>query len=198
MSGTPLKGLKDFIALAVMYTALLTGANAALAANEDLLALREGDMKKLVIHDTPKATTDAVFNLEDDGGPATLADWRGKYVLVNFWATWCAPCRKEMPQINALQKEFGGDDFEVLTIASGRNSPEGIKRFFAEAGIDSLPRHQDPKQALAAQMGIFGLPITVILDPEGREIARLRGDAHWDSESAKSIVKALIAKRGSS
>ncbi len=183
------------VALLVMYTALSLGANPALAGNEALLELRTGDMKKLVIHDTPKATSDAAFFLEDDGGKTTLADFQGKYVLVNFWATWCAPCRKEMPQINALQKEFGGDDFEVLTIATGRNSPEGIKRFFAEAGIDSLPRHQDPKQALAAQMGIFGLPITVILDPEGREIARLRGDATWDSDSAKSIVKALIAKQ---
>jgi hypothetical protein len=100
-----------------------------------------------------------------------------------------------MPQLNALQKEFGGDDFEVLTIATGRNSPDGIVKFFEEAGVDSLPRHQDPKQALASQMGIFGLPITVLIDPEGREIARLRGDAQWDSDSAKAIVKALVESR---
>ena len=186
------------LVLAMMYTALLAGANPVVADPSDLLALRSGDMKKLVVHDSPVATTDAAFDLEDDGGKGTLADYRGKYVLLNFWATWGAPCRKEMPQINALQKEFGGDDFEVVTIASGRNSPEGIKRFFKEAGIDSLPRHQDPKQALASQMGIFGLPITVILDPEGREIARLRGDAEWDSDSAKSIIKALISGKADS
>lgn len=186
------------LALAMMYTALLAGANPATADTAELSGLRAGDMKKLTIHSSPVATSDAAFNLEDDGGKGTLADYRGKYVLLNFWATWCAPCRKEMPQINALQKEFGGDDFEVLTIASGRNSPEGIKRFFKEAGIDSLPRHQDPKQALASQMGIFGLPITVIIDPEGREIARLRGDAEWDSDSAKSIIKALIAGKADS
>ncbi|MBD3664036.1 TlpA disulfide reductase family protein [Sulfitobacter aestuariivivens] len=183
------------IALVAMYTALMAGANPALAGNEALMDLRDGDMKKLVIHETPQSTTDASFQLEDDGGTATLADYQGKYVLVNFWATWCAPCRKEMPQINALQKEFGGDDFEVLTIATGRNSPTGIVKFFEEAGIDSLPRHQDPKQAVASQMGIFGLPITVILNPEGKEIARLRGDATWDSDSAKSIIKALIDRR---
>ncbi|MGB3243792.1 MAG: TlpA disulfide reductase family protein [Sulfitobacter sp.] len=186
------------LALLVMYTALSMGANPASADTADLLGLRAGDMKKLVIHESPVATSDAAFILEDDGGQGTLADYRGKYILLNFWATWCAPCRKEMPQINALQKEFGGDDFEVLTIASGRNSPEGIKRFFAEAGVDSLPRHQDPKQALASQMGIFGLPITVIIDPEGREIARLRGDAEWDSDSARAIIKALIAQRSES
>ncbi|QFT58950.1 Thiol:disulfide interchange protein TlpA [Sulfitobacter sp. THAF37] len=186
--------MRKFV-LGLVYTALLTGANPALAAGADILGLRDGDMKKLVVHDAPTATSDAPFDLADDAGQGTLADYRGKYVLVNFWATWCAPCRKEMPQLDALQKEFGGEDFEVLTIATGRNSPDGITRFFEEAGVTSLPRHQDPKQALASQMGIFGLPITVLIDPEGREIARLRGDADWSSESAKSIVKALIETR---
>ncbi len=180
------------LVLALAYTAFTLGANPGWAQTPDIAGLRDGDMKKLVIHDTPEATSDAPFNLADDAGTATLADYKGKYVLVNFWATWCAPCRKEMPQINALQKEFGGDKFEVLTIAVGRNSPEGIQRFFAEAGVDSLPRHQDPQQQLASQMGIFGLPITVILDPEGREIARLRGDADWSSASARAIIKTLV------
>ncbi len=184
--------------LGLMYTALLAGANAAIAGGPDIVSLRTGDMKKLVVHSTPQATSDAAFFLEDDAGTTTLEAYRGKYMLVNFWATWCAPCRKEMPQLNTLQKEFGGDDFEVLTIATGRNSPEGIIKFFAEAGIDSLPRHQDPKQALAAQMGVFGLPITVVIDPEGREIARLRGDAKWDSDSAKAIIKSLIESRNDS
>ncbi|MEH6674386.1 MAG: TlpA disulfide reductase family protein [Sulfitobacter sp.] len=181
------------IMLALVYTALALGANPSFAQSADIKTLRDGDMKKLVVHGSPVATSSVAFQLEDDGGETTLEAWQGKYVLVNFWATWCAPCRKEMPQLNALQKEFGGDDFEVLTIATGRNTPDGIKRFFEDAGVDSLPRHQDPKQALASQMGIFGLPITVVMDPEGREIARLRGDADWSSDSVKAIVQALIA-----
>ncbi len=182
----------------LIYTALLLGANVVWAAGPDIIGLRKGDMKKLVVHSAPESVSNAPFDLADDAGKATLADYQGKYVLVNFWATWCAPCRKEMPDLNALQKELGGDHFEVLTIATGRNSPAGIKKFFAEAGVDSLPRHQDPRQALAAQMGVFGLPITVILDPEGREIARLRGDAKWDSDSAKAIINALIKSRSES
>lgn len=94
--------------------------------------------------------------------------------------------------LSDLQSEFGGDRFEVLTIATGRNSPQGIKKFFDEIGIDNLPRHQDPKQALARQMAVMGLPITVILDPEGAEIARLIGDADWASDSAKAIIAALV------
>ena len=95
--------------------------------------------------------------------------------------------------LSELQTQFGGDDFEVLTIATGRNSPAGITKFFADTGITNLPRHQDPKQKLASQMGIFGLPITVILDREGREVARLRGDADWASDSAKAVIAELIA-----
>lgn len=184
--------------LALVYTALTAGANPALAADADIITpLVAGDMKKLAIHASPKATSAAPFELEDDKGRTTLKAYEGKYVLLNFWATWCAPCRKEMPHLSELQAEFGGDRFEVLTIATGRNSPAGIKKFFSDTGISNLPRHQDPKQALASQMGIFGLPITVLIDPEGREIARLRGDADWASDSAKSIIKTLIESNDS-
>lgn len=182
------------IVAAIMYTALALGANAAMADTSDAAALRTGDMKKLVFHGTPESVSGAAFELADGAGDQTLAAYEGKFVLLNFWATWCAPCRKEMPMLSELQTQFGGDDFEVLTIATGRNSPEGITKFFADTGITNLPRHQDPKQKLASQMGIFGLPITVILDRDGREIARLRGDADWASDSAKAIIAELISK----
>ena len=178
---------------ALMYTAIGLFANPALADVETAAGLRDGDMRKLVFHTTPEAVSNAKFQRADGAGEMSLEELGGKHIMVNFWATWCAPCRKEMPMLSELQKEFGGNTFEIVTIATGRNSPEGIKKFFAETGIDNLPRHQDPKQKLASQMGIFGLPITVIIDPEGREIARLRGDADWASDSAKAIIKALIA-----
>ena len=181
---------------ALVYTALCAGAiMAATTASADLSAaeaMREGDMKKLVFHPEPKDTSTAAFDLADGAGQSTLEDYRGKYVLLNFWATWCAPCRKEMPQLSELQTEFGGDTFEVLTLATGRNSPTGIAKFFDEIGVENLPRHQDPKQAVAREMAIFGLPITVIIDPEGREVARLRGDADWASDNAKAIIATVI------
>lgn len=93
-----------------------------------------------------------------------------------------------------LQDEFGGETFEVVTLATGRNSPQGIVKFFAETGITNLPRHQDPKQNVAREMGVFGLPITVIIDPDGNEIARLRGDADWASDNAKAIIAAILAQ----
>ncbi len=178
--------------LALIYMALSLVANAAMADVSELEALREGDMKKLTFHPEPKAVSDAEFVLADNAGTGTLADYHGKYVLLNFWATWCAPCRKEMPMLSALQEEFGGENFQVVTLATGRNSPVGIKKFFDEIGVSNLPRHQDPKQAIAREMAVLGLPITVVLDPDGQEIARLRGDADWNSRSAREIIGQLL------
>ncbi len=176
---------------AVLYTALALGANAAFADTASLEALRDGSMKKLVFSD-PVDVSQVVFT-DPEGGEHRLADWQGKYVLVNFWATWCAPCRKEMPMLDALQAEFGGETFEVVTIATGRNAVPAIKRFFEEIGVSHLPILLDPKQELAREMAVLGLPITIILNPEGQEIARLRGDAEWDGESAKAIITALVS-----
>ena len=178
---------------ALLYTALALVANAGWADPADLSALREGDMRKLVLHSEPMAASEIGF-IGADGSEMTLADYEGRYVLVNFWATWCAPCRKEMPQLAALQQELGGDDFEVVTIATGRNPRPAMERFFDEIGVDNLPLHTDPRQALARSMGVMGLPVTVILNPQGQEIGRLQGDADWASDSAMAIIQAMTAQ----
>lgn len=174
---------------AVLYTALAFGANAGTA---DIEALRDGSMLKLAFHAEPAAVPETPFT-DEAGGEHRLSEFRGKHVAVNFWATWCAPCRKELPALDALNREFGGEKFAVVTIATGRNTLPGIHRLFEETGVETLPVFLDPGQMLAREMAVFGLPVTVILDPEGREIARMTGDAEWDGESAKAIVGALIA-----
>ena len=180
------------IFLALVYTGLACLANPGLADTASAEALRDGDMKKLVFHSSPQPAGTADFQ-SFDGAPLNLSDHHGKWVLLNFWATWCAPCRHEMPMLAGLQSELGGDDFEVLTIATGRNSPPGMQAFFEEIGVDNLPLHRDPKSELAREMGVLGLPITVILNPEGEEVARLRGDADWASDSAKAVLTSLIS-----
>jgi thiol-disulfide isomerase/thioredoxin len=177
---------------AVLYTALALGANPASAGNDNLQALRQGTMKKLVFNSAPKDVPQIVFK-DPQGGEHRLQDWRGKYVVVNFWATWCAPCRKEMPALEALETEFGGDKFAVVTIATTRNTLPAINQFFGEIGVKNLPILIDENQALARPMGVFGLPTTVMLNPEGKEIARVRGDADWYSDSARAIIAAWIA-----
>lgn len=176
------------IGVAALYTALALVANAGSA---DIADLREGDMRKLNFHAEPVPAGATPFESED-GEEMRLSDLEGKYVVLNFWATWCAPCRKEMPTLSALQAAMGGEDFEVVTIATGRNDPVGMAQFFAETEVDNLPLHRDPQQRLAREMGVLGLPITVILNPEGMEIARLQGDADWASDSAMAIVAALV------
>ena len=180
----------DWIRQAILYTALLFGANAGMADTAELEAMRQGDMKKLVFHAQPKPVPHTAF-LDEAGQDLTLGAFTGKYVLLNFWATWCAPCREEMPSLDALQEEFGGDRFQVVTVATGRDRPAAIRRFFDDIGVTALPRYRDASQALARQMGVFGLPVSVILDANGAEIARLQGGADWSSDSARAIVASL-------
>ena len=106
--------------LIALYTALALSANSAAAGIDEAQPLREGTMKKLLFHGLGKNTSDAVIT-DAEGNEFTLADWGGKYVVLNFWATWCAPCRKEMPALDALQAELGSESFEVVTIATGKN-----------------------------------------------------------------------------
>ena len=175
---------------AVLYLAAALGANAAPA--QDLSAHLTGEMRGLVIHDAPVAAPGLPYR-RADGTEGALSDYAGQHVVLNFWATWCAPCREEMPSLQALQTELGGEAFAVVTLATGRNPPQAIRRFFEETGVTDLPQYRDIDQQIAREMGIFGLPITVILNPEGQEIARLRGDAHWDSPEAIALIEALLA-----
>ncbi len=205
--------MKRFLS-ALVYTALGPGAIAAVilvAAVQSLPAqtdghaaspqpgpqrlaeireMREGSMRKLILHPGPKARAD-IPHTDPDGTRRSLTEYRGKHVLVNFWATWCAPCRKEMGSLDRLQAELQSDRFEVVTIATYRNPLPAITRFFREEGIANLPILLDPQGALAAEYGLLGLPLSVVLNPDGREIARLIGDAEWDSESARKIFGML-------
>lgn len=172
----------------MLYSA--TPANAT-----DLEPFRTGEMRKLVVHPEPAPVPDTEY-LGPDGQPTTLAASNGRVRLVNFWATWCAPCRKEMPALAALERARGGPDFQVVTIATGRNSPEGIAAFREEAGITDLPNALDPKGRLAAAMGVAGLPVSLLLDREGQEIARMMGDADWNGQDARALIDALVASQG--
>ena len=174
----------------VLYTALAAGANMVAAGEVDLDAANAGGLKLAAGNKEPVSQT--VFT-DPEGGEHTLADYAGKVVLLNFWATWCAPCREEMPALNALQKELGGEDFQVVTIASGRNPQPAIDKFFAEAEIDALPVLLDPRQKLAREFGVLAMPATILIDRNGVEVARLMGPADWASEAAKTAVTQLTA-----
>ncbi|TXB70103.1 TlpA family protein disulfide reductase [Paracoccus aurantiacus] len=179
----------------ILYTALAAGANMAVAGSTlageiDLAAAKAGGLELAAgsgeqVSDTPYT--------DQEGAEYRLSDHRGTALLVNFWATWCAPCREEMPALNSLQKEFGGEGFEVLTIAAGRNPPRAIEKFLKEAEIDALPVLLDPRQKLAREFGVLALPATILIDADGKEVARLMGPADWASDTAKDVVNELKA-----
>lgn len=172
---------------AVLYTALAIGANPGWG--QDVSVLLEGDMKKLILVAPVDLPSADLVTLDD--APASLDDYRGTWVVLNFWATWCAPCRAEMPSLDALAGSMPG--VAVVPVATGRNAPEAISRFYAELGVKHLPVLRDPKSMLSRQMGIAGLPVTVILNPEGQEVGRLIGDADWNSPEARAVLQALMA-----
>lgn len=183
--------LKKLIA-ATLYTALSLGAIPATALDtEAAAALREGSMQKLSFHAAPNAVSTLAFTTVD-GVEETLAEYQGQLVLLNFWATWCAPCRKEMPALDALSAEYGDQGLTVLPIATGHNPLPAIDKFYKTAEVKSLPLRLDTKGAMARDMGVLGLPVSVLISPKGEEIARMTGDAEWFSPSAQAIIEALL------
>ena len=126
-----------------------------------------------------------------DGKPHALSDFRGKVVLLNVWATWCAPCRKEMPALDRLQQTLGGAEFEVVALSIDGGGAAAVRRFYDEIGIRSLALYVDPTMAASGKLRTVGIPTTLLLDREGRERWRKTGPAEWDSPE---IIESLRAK----
>lgn len=162
-------------------------------------ASAQGDVAAMLAVDDPRQVPAHQF-IAPDGSAKTIADFKGKVLLVNLWATWCAPCREEMPAISDLQAQKSGDDFDVLTInidRGGREKPEG---FLNEIGVDNLPLYQDASMGIFNNLkkeGIaFGLPVTMLLDENGFILASMNGPAHWSGDDALNYIDAAIASKG--
>lgn len=155
----------------------------------------KGEVAALQIPTEPSRLRDLSFKLPD-GRDTTLAAFRGKTVLVNLWATWCAPCRHEMPALDRLQQTYGGPDFEVVAINIDTRNLEKPKQFLDEVGVKALAHYADPSakifQDLKSAGRAFGMPTTILLDKAGCELAYLAGPAEWSSPDAFAfIAKAL-------
>ncbi|MER9252204.1 TlpA family protein disulfide reductase [Mesorhizobium sp. M0598] len=140
------------------------------------------------VHEAPVPVPEISFQ-DADGQPKTLADFHGKVLLLNIWATWCAPCRKEMPTLDRLQAKLGGPDFEVIALSMDRGGPDIVKKFFAEIGVEHLALNIDTTGKAMFTLGALGLPMTLLIDREGKEIGRLIGPGEWDSPEMMAFIR---------
>jgi thiol-disulfide isomerase/thioredoxin len=165
----------------------------SLAAAARIAPLARGEMAALKVDKTPQPAPELTFE-GPDGAPMTLASRRGRTILVNLWATWCPPCRKEMPALNELQKEMGAPDFEVVAINLDTRNLDKRKAFLTEIGATSLTFYADPGGKILPQMrvsaGVLGLPTTFLVDSAGCRLGLMQGEANWSSPEAKALLRA--------
>src|SRR5450631_1792940 len=157
--------------------------------------LAHGEVAALTMATTPLLLPDLAFE-DADGKPKKLSDWHGRLVLVNLWATWCVPCRKEMPALDRLQGKLGGEDFQVVAINIDTRDPEKPRNFLKTADLTRLGYFSDPNakvfQDLKAIGRALGMPTSVLVDGQGCEIATIAGPADWASDDAIKLITAAI------
>ena len=166
---------------------------AAVDTGRRVAPLARGEVAALTVAEKPFRVPELSFQ-GPDGRQHSLADWRGRTVLLNLWATWCVPCRQEMPALDALQGKLGGPDFQVVAVNIDTRDPDKPKAWLKEAGITHLGYFADPQakvfQDLKMAGKAFGMPTTLLIDPQGCEIANLAGPAEWASEDAVKFIEA--------
>ncbi len=159
--------------------------------SSSLAALATGPVANFV----PAAAPAPVPNLEfkdGEGKTVRLADFRGKLVLLNLWATWCTPCREEMPSLDALEGAIGSDRFQVVALSVDQNGLELARAFLKEVKVSHLALYNDPTSRSNFQMKGYGLPTTVLVSPEGLELGRIVGPAEWNTPEAKALIAAAL------
>jgi len=158
--------------------------------------LVHGEVAALTMATTPLKLPDLTFR-DGEGKERKLSDWRGKTVLVNLWATWCVPCRKEMPALDGLQAKLGGPNFQVVAINIDTRDPEKPKKFLTDAGLTRLGYFTDENakvfQDLKSIGRALGMPTSVLVDPKGCEIGTIAGPAEWNSDDAIKLITAALA-----
>ena len=171
----------------------------AVALAQKLESLTRGEVAALNVAKAPLKIPNLAF-ADASGKPLTLADWRGKTVLLNLWATWCVPCRQEMPTLDALEGKLGGPNFQVVALNIDTRDPEKAKTFLKDIGVSHLSYYADGSaksfQDLKSVGRAFGMPTTLLVDPNGCEIGTIAGPADWASPDALKLIQAALNQAG--
>ncbi len=157
-------------------------------------AFAVGSMAAFLVKADRPVVPDLAFK-DSTGSEISLSKWKGRVVLLNLWATWCAPCRKEMPALNAVQKQVGSKDFEVVALSVDRKGLDASAAFLKETGADALGLYSDETTTSLTMLQALGLPVTLLIDRKGREIGRLLGPAEWNSAEAVALITAAMAEQ---
>lgn len=167
-----------------------------LVVGTSYLASAQEATKNFIMHPTPKPVA-AISFVDDQGQTRSLADFKGKIVVLNIWATWCVPCRKEMSSLDRLQTALGSPDFAVVPISIDRGGMSIVSKFYSDTGIVRLAKFIDTTGQIVRAVGVLGLPATLIIDRTGNEAGRVLGPAEWDAPEIIGLLKTLIAKKPS-
>ena len=149
-----------------------------------------GDLKKFIFSESTEVLPNPL--ILDANGNMVEIGYKEDILIINFWATWCAPCKKEMPSLNSLAQNMKYEDIQIITIASGRNSKEAIEGFFDDNNLVNLKKYRDPRGRITVKYGVTALPTTVVINPTGLEIGRIIGDIDWDTADVRSFFKKLL------
>jgi len=178
------KSLRTVFLSAALIAVVSCGCAQAMAADTPP---RTGWMEQFTLNAPPPPVPDTPFT-DADGRAAKLADFQGRLTLVNFWATWCAPCVRELPSLDRLQTAFDDTKFRVVAINEDRGGAAVAKPFLAKLGLTRIALYIDKRLALAQALGLRGMPTSYLIDPSGRVIGALTGPAEWDAPEAKALI----------
>jgi len=169
----------------------------AAATAKRLAPLAHGEVAAVSVKDDPRVLPALTFH-DAGGAQRHLSDWKGRVVLLNLWATWCVPCRKEMPALDALQRKLGGQNFEVVAVNIDTRNPDKPKQWLKDTGVTGLTYYADASarifQELKAVGQAIGMPTSILVDGSGCELAALAGPAEWASPDALALVQAALQK----
>ena len=175
------------LAMAGIVSILGAGSSPATAGAAETPPPFRGEIQSFEPRAEPQALPEIAFQ-GPDGEKRSLADFRGRVIVLNFWAVWCAPCLKEMPSLDRLQAKLEKEPFEVVAISIDRGDGDGPRSFFQRLEINHLRLYRDPANQSSRAIKIRGLPTTLLIDGKGREIGRLEGGADWDSPEAEALI----------
>jgi thiol-disulfide isomerase/thioredoxin len=167
----------------------------AVATAQRIVPLIRGEVAAVTIAAEPRRVPDLGFK-DAHGAPKTLADWRGRVVLFNLWATWCVPCRKEMPSLDALEARLGGPRFDVVAVNIDTRDPDKPRAWLKDVGVNRLAYYSDPSAKVFQDLKLagraFGMPTTLLIDAGGCEVGTLAGPAEWASDDAVKLIDAIL------